>query len=119
MIPEFVEKWLEGNLVVYGVRKSRDERLLRRIGYRVEEESLIRYAWLVLDRAQNSEPLEQPLLDGVTGLSARYLDGDGEWQENWPPDTVTTTGAEIREVTLTQPSLENLFIKLTGKRLRE
>lgn len=32
---------------------------------------------------------------------------------------VTTTGAEIREVTLTQPSLENLFIKLTGKRLRE
>ncbi len=33
--------------------------------------------------------------------------------------TVSATGAEIREVTLTQPSLENLFIKLTGKRLRE
>jgi linearmycin/streptolysin S transport system ATP-binding protein len=32
---------------------------------------------------------------------------------------VTATGADIREVTLTQPSLENLFIKLTGKRLRE
>ena len=32
---------------------------------------------------------------------------------------VAATGAEIREVTLTQPSLENLFIKLTGKRLRE
>ncbi|MBM3791810.1 MAG: ABC transporter ATP-binding protein [Acidobacteria bacterium] len=28
-------------------------------------------------------------------------------------------GAEIRETTLTQPSLESLFIKLTGKELRE
>ena len=29
------------------------------------------------------------------------------------------TGAEVRETTLTQPSLESLFIKLTGKELRE
>jgi len=29
------------------------------------------------------------------------------------------SGAEIRETTLTQPSLESLFIKLTGKQLRE
>ena len=28
-------------------------------------------------------------------------------------------GGEIRETTLTQPSLESLFIKLTGKELRE
>jgi ABC-2 type transport system ATP-binding protein len=28
-------------------------------------------------------------------------------------------GAEVRDTTLTQPSLENLFIKLTGKELRE
>jgi ABC-2 type transport system ATP-binding protein len=28
-------------------------------------------------------------------------------------------GSEIRETTLTQPSLESLFIKLTGKELRE
>jgi ABC-2 type transport system ATP-binding protein len=32
---------------------------------------------------------------------------------------VTAAGGEIRETTLTQPSLESLFIKLTGKRLRE
>jgi len=32
---------------------------------------------------------------------------------------VTAAGGEIRETTLTQPSLENLFIKLTGKELRE
>ena len=32
---------------------------------------------------------------------------------------LSTAGAEIRETTLTQPSLESLFIKLTGKELRE
>ena len=32
---------------------------------------------------------------------------------------VSKTGAEIHEATLTQPSLESLFIQLTGKRLRE
>jgi ABC-2 type transport system ATP-binding protein len=33
--------------------------------------------------------------------------------------TLAASGAEIRETTLTQPSLESLFIKLTGKELRE
>jgi ABC-2 type transport system ATP-binding protein len=32
---------------------------------------------------------------------------------------VSSAGAEIRETTVTQPSLENLFIKLTGRELRE
>jgi len=34
-------------------------------------------------------------------------------------ETLTTSGAEIRETTLTRPSLESLFIKLTGEGLRE
>jgi ABC-2 type transport system ATP-binding protein len=32
---------------------------------------------------------------------------------------LTAAGAEVRDTTLTQPSLESLFIKLTGKELRE
>ena len=32
---------------------------------------------------------------------------------------LTEAGCEVRETTLTQPSLESLFIKLTGKELRE
>ena len=32
---------------------------------------------------------------------------------------LASCGAEVRETTLTQPSLESLFIKLTGKELRE
>ena len=67
---------------------------LRRVGYRLEEESLVRYAWSVLDRAQNSEPLEQPLLDGVTGIDTRYLDEGKEWHDSWPPETLVATGAQ-------------------------
>ncbi|HYO46107.1 MAG TPA: ABC transporter ATP-binding protein [Gemmatimonadota bacterium] len=33
--------------------------------------------------------------------------------------TVAATGAEVRETTVTRPSLESLFIRLTGKELRE
>ena len=32
---------------------------------------------------------------------------------------LTAAGADVRETTMTQPSLETLFIKLTGKELRE
>jgi hypothetical protein len=32
---------------------------------------------------------------------------------------LAAAGADVRGTTLTQPSLESLFIKLTGKELRE
>jgi hypothetical protein len=32
---------------------------------------------------------------------------------------LTGVGAEVRETTMTQPSLESLFIKITGRELRE
>jgi ABC-2 type transport system ATP-binding protein len=32
---------------------------------------------------------------------------------------LTGAGAEVRETTMTQPSLESLFIKITGRELRE
>ena len=32
---------------------------------------------------------------------------------------LTQVGGEVREATLTQPNLESLFIKLTGRELRE
>ena len=65
---------------------------LRRVAYRLEDQELTRYAWSVLDRAQNSEPLEQPLLDGVTEISSRYMVENDEWQDSWPPATVAAIG---------------------------
>ncbi len=57
---------------------------LQRVGYAYDDEQLKRYSWVVLDRAQDSEPLEQPLVDHVEGMAIRYLDANDEWQAQWP-----------------------------------
>jgi general secretion pathway protein J len=58
---------------------------LQRVGYSLEERQLIRYAWTVLDRAQDSEPARVPLADDIESMKVRYLDDAGNWQEQWPP----------------------------------
>jgi len=59
---------------------------LQRVGYSLEERQLIRYAWIVLDRAQDSKPVRQPLIDDIASMAVRYLDNAGNWQEQWPPE---------------------------------
>jgi len=60
---------------------------LQRVGYDYEDEQLKRYSWAVLDRAQDSQPLEQPLIEQVEGMEIRYLAANDEWQEQWPAAT--------------------------------
>jgi len=57
---------------------------LQRVAYAQEDEKLVRYTWSVLDRAQDSEPLVQPLTEAVEALHIRYLGEDNEWTEQWP-----------------------------------
>ena len=63
-------------------------------------------------------------LDGVkivvaeaTGLRLSVADASQRLPELF--GALTASGGEVRETTLTEPSLESLFIKLTGKELRE
>ena len=61
---------------------------LQRVGYAFEDDALVRYSWQVLDRAQDSQPLQQPLTEAVSNMSVRYLSPGGEWRTSWPePDT--------------------------------
>ena len=60
---------------------------LQRVAYEVVDETLRRNYWQVLDRAQDTGPREQELLQDVTGLSWRFLDNNREWQPDWPSDT--------------------------------
>ncbi len=55
---------------------------LQRVAYAYEDDQLVRYSWLVLDRAQDSLPVKQPLTDEITGMEVRYLDKD-EWKTSW------------------------------------
>jgi len=70
---------------------------LQRVGYALEEQQLVRYSWLVLDRAQDSEPREQVLATGINSISVRYLDTDDSWQEQWPPEQVSGSGEPLSD----------------------
>jgi len=58
---------------------------LQRVGYDLEEQQLVRYAWPVLDRSQDSQPLQQSLADNIVSMQVRYLDAASNWQDSWPP----------------------------------
>ena len=60
---------------------------LQRVAYRVEDGTLIRSYWPVLDRLLEEAPVETELVDGVVELRFRFLDARGEWIDQWPaPD---------------------------------
>lgn len=63
---------------------------LQRVRWSLSGETLERRYWLVLDRAQDSKPRVQQVLDGVTALSWRFLDKEHNWQGHWP----TNEGSE-------------------------
>ncbi len=58
---------------------------LQRVAYVPDQETLLRRTWRVLDRAQDSVPDEQVLVEGMQRFAIRFLDGANEWQERWPP----------------------------------
>lgn len=57
---------------------------LQRVAYGLRDGELVRAYWNVLDRAQDSQPLESVLLDGVDKLELRFLDSTNKWQTSWP-----------------------------------
>lgn len=61
---------------------------LQRVAYGIQDEKLVRAYWNVLDRAQDSQPLETELLDGVIRMELRFLTlqtgNKKEWVDSWP-----------------------------------
>ncbi|HEY6645469.1 type II secretion system minor pseudopilin GspJ, partial [Povalibacter sp.] len=58
---------------------------LQRVAYRLVDTELHRDYWPVLDRMQNAEPVSVVMLDKVKSISVRYMGGDRDWKEQWPP----------------------------------
>lgn len=57
----------------------------QRAAYRIEDGELIRFHWHALDRTLSNEPVSVTLLDGVEGLQFRFLVGNNDYTEQWPP----------------------------------
>ena len=64
---------------------------LQRVGYLLEEETLYRVTWPVLDRAQDSEPRRQTLFSGVDSLTLNFFDKEMKRQTRWPPQSTQDT----------------------------
>ncbi len=73
---------------------------LQRVAYQVEDEILYRYFWLVLDRAEDSEPQRQLLLRDVQGFRANAMDLEGETDDGWPPLDANTVFPAAIEISL-------------------
>lgn len=58
---------------------------LQRVGYRMDEDVLLRMGWSVLDQAPEPPLSEQPLLNRVEKLELRFLQVNQEWADLWPP----------------------------------
>lgn len=71
---------------------------LERVSYRLDENTLKRSSWQVLDLAQDSEPVELALLENIEGLKPRFLDASGKWHETWPAGgLLSSTGSGAKE----------------------
>ena len=61
---------------------------MQRVAYGLDDGVLSRWVWPVLDQADGSEPIEQPLLSGVDEFTIEHLNVDNYWIPDWPPLTV-------------------------------
>lgn len=52
---------------------------LQRVGYGLEQNTLVRYGWPVLDRVNNTSMGKRRLLEGVTQFKVEYVNGRGEF----------------------------------------
>ena len=66
------------------LRQPRSE--VQRVGYRWQDEKIIRGYWLTLDRSYDAEPAYQTLLENVDAIEFFAVDQLGKEHKQWPLD---------------------------------
>ena len=80
---------------------------LQRVAYVAHDETLYRYYWNVLDRAEDTKPVVQELLHDVTSLEVSAVDAGGNEHAFWP--LVGDQGSDP------STNLAGIFIRLNVK----
>ena len=75
---------------------------LQRIAYRMEPSKdegyqLVRIYWPVLDRAPNTEPRKQIILEQISHFEVQFIDQDGEPQFHWPVSNQGTQNQQVQQ----------------------
>ena len=78
----------------------------QRIGYRLEQGTILMLRWPALDQPPRTTPVRYPVLEGVREFKLRYLDSNKIWQQQWQYPTDLTRLPVAAEVTLTLVSGE-------------
>lgn len=68
---------------------------LQRVAYALEGDRLIRLFWYHLDPIDESPTRRRQMLTGVDSLSFRFLDGQGDWKDSWPPADAIDPGMPL------------------------
>jgi len=84
------------------------QRTPQRLGYRLEQGSILLLSWPFLDQAPRAEPVRYPLLEGVREFRLRHLDINGNWLPQWPPGGQAGTLPMAVEVAVTLASGESV-----------
>lgn len=71
----------------------------KRIGFRFIKGTLYQVSWPVLNRAKNTTPTVDVLLENINYFTISYLYPDNQWRDSWPLDnsgfTILPTGIKI------------------------
>jgi general secretion pathway protein J len=78
---------------------------LERVAYYLENGTLRRENWYVLDPTLASTTQKRELLKHVKTFAIRYLDVNHAWQEQWPPATSTVLLGQTQELMLRERPL--------------
>ncbi len=78
---------------------------LQRVAYFLENGTLRREHWSVLDPTLASTTTRRDLLTHVKAFTIRYMDVNHQWQEQWPPATNTVLMGQTQELSLRQRPL--------------
>ncbi|MEP7247891.1 MAG: type II secretion system minor pseudopilin GspJ [Gammaproteobacteria bacterium] len=70
---------------------------LQRVSYVLEGEKFRREHWPVLDHLLSTNTIRRELLDGVKGVTFRYMDVTRQWRDQWPPQALPgATNSNVR-----------------------
>jgi general secretion pathway protein J len=67
---------------------------LQRVRYRLDDGKLVREHWLVLDATLEPEPIKRVLLNGVRSFKLRFYSDGRNWQDSWPPASLSAARSE-------------------------
>jgi general secretion pathway protein J len=91
-----------------GIQRSE----LQRVSYAIENGSLTRSYYPVLDATEAAIPVKRALIDHVKSVTLRFMDAGHNWQPSWPP--ITLGGVSPQQQQRFRPIAVEIKIEIEG-----